>query len=274
MTRNTTVRRSFFLNLLVLVSAALLAACGSDKKAPPPVVNAEPTGYYGTSGTGINSTADVFEDDNTASLSIANVQGMVHNGRFIMMSLNSTNSVNPGPMSYDGPITVSGNNFSGSSVSIYRNGLLIGTAPVTGTITQGSTITGTLSGSGAGRGTFTLNYSPKNSEAAALNIVGTTWPGLIGGSTSIFNLTVNGTTGALASNATTDGVFQACTLAVGSVMTPVSGQHLYTVSLTFSGCNTGAANGTYTGLATTRNPTDNNMPFAVSKGTYSIHSNF
>ena len=56
MSRITTVRRSFLINLLVLVCAAgLLQACGSNKKAPPPA----PTKAFGT--------ATLIETDNSGN---------------------------------------------------------------------------------------------------------------------------------------------------------------------------------------------------------------
>jgi len=248
----------------ILCVCSALTSCGSGGGGST-VTNAVPTGYYGNNGT-----AAVFADNNATPLNITDLQGMIHNNRFIMMSFGRS-------LSYDGTITVTGNSYAGS-VTVYRNGVPITTATVDGMIDQGVTISGVLAGTGtgAGRGSFLLNYSAKNTEAADLNNVATIWPGQIGGSTSNFEFSVAPVTGIMTSSlSTTDGVFQACVLGSNSTIAPISGLHLFTVSLTLSGCAGGnTVNGTYTGLATTRNVSNDNMPFAVSNGAYSIHRDF
>lgn len=252
---------------LLLVMVGLLQGCGGGggHGAPAPVVDAVPNGYYGTNGT-----AAVFDDNNTTPLPINDLQGMVYNGRFIMLSTAEG-------MSYEGTITVSGSNYSGS-VTVYRVGALVTTATVSGTINQGSTISGVLTGTGAGRGTFTLNISPKNSEVADISLVAAPYSRSLGNSTGAYEFTVADVTGAMTTTLpTTDGRFQNCIFSNSSTIVPISGQHLYTVNFTLSGCFTDTVNGIYAGMATTRNNQngmDGALPFVASNGTNSIQTEF
>ena len=268
MSRITTSRYLFALVLSFALQACGGGGGGGDPTPPTNVPNAVPTGYYNNIDTTTTTgSATVFEDDDTTPRALDDLQGMIHNGRFVLMSFQSR-------LAYNGDITVNGNNYSGS-VTVYRNGTAITTATVNGTIAQGSTITGTLGGTGAGRGSFVLVYSPKNTEAAALSIAGRFWSRPIGGSSTSFAFSVDPTTGNMTTSATTtNGVFQSCAFGAGSTMAPISGQHLYTVSLTLTGCNNSLLNGAYTGLATTRAAQDDALPFVVTNGTYSLHTEF
>ena len=263
--------RQGWLAITLLASLGVMAGCGGGGKspAPAPVVDAVPTGYYGNTGT-----ATVLAGSGNTPVPITDLQGMIYNGRLIMLSTAQG-------LSYDGTITVSGNSYSGS-VTAYRDGTLLTTAPVNGTISQGASVTGTLTGMGAGSGTFTLNYAANNSETAALAVVGNlvtnVWAGRIGGSTTNFQMFIDAGAGSILEDAiTNNGVFAGCGMA--GFIVPVNGTHLYTVSITLSSCNdTPAANGTYTGLATTRTqvpavPNDR-LVFVVTNGTFSPSNEF
>ena len=253
---------------LILGLVFVLQACGGggggggDPTPPTTVPNADPKGYYNNTGSAA-----------LVSGNLTDLQGMIHNNRLIMLSANAG-------LSYDGTIAITGNNYTGT-LSVYDDGTLLGTAPVTGVITQGQTVTGTLTGTGAGSGTFTLNYAANNSEAAALSAVQRSgnWFAPVGGSTTEFAMSVR-TNGDIIETVMTDGIFGGCSM-VGSIA-PVSGTHLYTVSLTLSSCNPKytltTADGTYTGLATTRTqnsgtPNDR-LLFVVTNGTYSLSNEF
>lgn len=262
---------------LVLGLMLTLQACGGgggdDPTPPANVLNAVPTGYYNNTGT-----ATVAGGTNNSQGSITDLQGMIHNNRLIMLSAIQG-------LSYDGTIAVTGNNYSGT-VAVYDDGtLLASNVPISGAINQGSTVTGTLTGTGAGSGVFTLNYAANNSETAALSAVvrSTDWSAYIGGATFPFELFIRPTAGSTTTGTITenlaagDGIFRACRMS--GLIEPVSGTHLYTVSVTLSGCNPNtAADGTYTGLAATRTqnssiPNDR-LLFVITNGTFSPSSEF
>lgn len=147
--------------LLAFGLALALVACGGGGGGggdPAPLVNAIPTGYYINTGT-----ASVLAGTGNTQVTASDLEGMIYNNRLMMQSVTQG-------LSYDGTIGISGNSYSGT-LSVYDDGVLLGTAPVSGTITQGSTVTGTLSGTGAGNGTFTLNYAATNGEVAGLSRV-------------------------------------------------------------------------------------------------------
>ena len=259
-------------SILSLAVVSLLTACGGGGGGggdPAPLVNAIPTGYYGNNGT-----ARVFAEDNTTPIDIADLQGMIHNGRLVMLSAAQG-------LSYDGAITVSGDTYLGT-LTAYRNGTKLTTAPVTGSINQGVSVTGTLSGAGANNGSFTLSYAGNNEEAAALSVVaGATnaiWSAPIGGGDTIFRMDINGTNGNILDDfPANDGLFRSCAMA--GAIAPITGTHLYTVSVALTNCFTPASNGaTYTGLATTRTQTpggaNNRLVFAVSNDSFSVNAEF
>ena len=263
-----------FRRIVALMAYALLTACGGGGGGggdPAPLVNAIPTGYYNNTGT-----ASVLAGAGNTQVTASDLEGMIYNNRLMMQSVAQG-------LSYDGTITISGNSYSGT-LSVYDDGVLLGTAPVSGTITQGSTVTGTLSGTGAGNGTFTLNYAATNAQVAALGRVEETanpfWHGPIGGSTSdyFFGISASGALGH-AGPATSNGTFHGCEF-LGDKITPIAGTNLYSVTVMFDpiGCinpNIITVNN-YTGLATTRQrvAADDTLVFMVTNGTYSLATDF
>ena len=255
--------------LVVSILIGLLTACGGGggdgggTTPAPQVPDAVPTGYYDNRGTGtLNSTT------------VTDLQGIIHNNRLMMLSATAG-------LSYDGSITVSGNNYSGT-LSVYDDGTLVGTAPVTGTITQGTSVSGTLTGTGAGSGSFQLLYAASNSETAALGRVEDTtnpyWEGPIGGSVSKNVIAINSGGNLLHAQAAFDGTFDGCN--IYGTIAPIAATNLYTVTIVFdtAGCINPdiITNNNYTGLATTRQRTtaDDTLVMIATNGSYSVATDF
>ena len=163
---NTHIINRFFMFAFVLAFISLLSACGGG--GDDAVVNANPTGYY-------TGTAAVFVGTAPA-VDVQDLQGLVDGNRFMAMS-------EAQELLYDGTITsINGNTFS-ATVTVYKDGALVVGSPTTftGTIIQGSQITGTFSGTGDWRGTFTLGYALSNNQAATLTQVETATNAFWGG---------------------------------------------------------------------------------------------
>ena len=259
-------------SILITAMVLTLGACGGSgggASTPPPTPDADPTGYYDVTGT-----ATVKLDDNVTDLNITDLQGLVNGTEFSAIS--TANG-----LVYTGTITNINQNDFTATLSIYRDGALLTTATVAGTITEGSSITGTLTGTGAGNGTFTLSYgNAADNQASALsrveNGVNEGWLALIGGSLNLGLGIIISSTGDVSHDQSTDGgVFNGCSVASGSI-TPVSNVNIYTVTITLSGCNNTNANGVYNGVATTRTQTsaDDRLVLIVSKTDFSIHGEF
>ena len=134
--------------LVMLGGVMLFWGCSTNE-----VSNADPTGFYG-----INGTASVKHDDNMTDLTMTDLQGMVNGKEF------SAISVSKGII-YVGKMTdIDANDFTGQ-VSIYRNGMLLTKASIVGTINEHASLTATLIGSGAGNGTFSLNYGEEKQRS-------------------------------------------------------------------------------------------------------------
>ncbi len=142
--------------LMILLVLFVLTMQGCGGGGGGPVVDADPAGYYTNTGT-----ASV---DNGAggTTSIDDLQAIVNGNRIMMMSTANE-------LLYDGAITnISGNDFT-ADFTIYTEGENPLTATASGMITQGSRITGTLTGSGVGSRTFSLLYATTNNEVADIS---------------------------------------------------------------------------------------------------------
>jgi len=259
---------AFPLILLVLI-ALVLQGCFHDDDDPAPVPapapDANPVGYYENAGT-----ASV----NGGALLIDDLQAMVHGNRIMMMSATEE-------LLYEGTITdISGNDFTADFTIYYRGEKPTeSTATVTGQITEGSSITGTLIGSGVGSGTFSLLYASTNSEVAAIsrieNGVGKAeWEGQVGFSGFELRFTIDNAGVITTTSSPIPGAFTSCDFA--GTITPIGGSSLYNVSMNLSGCLGGTADGDYTGFAASRsqmNP-DDTLVLAVSDGRYSPNTDF
>ncbi|MBI3561657.1 MAG: hypothetical protein HY080_08085 [Gammaproteobacteria bacterium] len=252
--------------VMVVVMGILPGCGGGGGSVSTGPANADPTGYYDITGT-----ASVKQTNNTTPLIMTELQGMVYNGRLIMLSKSAG-------YSYDGMIAVTGNNYTGT-LTVYQKGINPLSAPVSGTITPGATITGTLTGTGAGNGTFTLKYAANNNQPAALSTVGRVSPALWTGKISEGNIntdfTIDSTTGSMSSFGGSKPTFLCDVDGTLSTVTPISGTHLYSVKATVINCFNSAStgpNGTYTGLATTRTTTnlDDTLVMVMTNGAYSM----
>ncbi len=216
------------------------------------------TGYY-------TGSADVKADNNTTNLNIPDLRAMVNGNRLMLMSLDQQ-------LLYDGTITITGSNYSGS-VTLYKSGARISTTPiaVSGTITAGSNIAGTLAGSGAGNGTFDVLYNTSvNAQAASLARVVSTversyWGGAFYlpysfGNTNLFKVVDGGNLEHV--DEPNNGYFSGCRFEGNSIL-PVVNSSLYQFDITFSSCDEIARQSNYTGLVTnlsvTTAPTDGDL---------------
>lgn len=122
---------------LAWLAVSLLGCKGGGDDNPPAAVS--PNGYY-------EGSATVKTDDDTTDLPIADLQGMLNGNRLMLMSATEQ-------LLYDGTLTITGNNYTGE-LKVYKSGLPVtkdyGTGPepmkipVSGNVTGGSSITGTL----------------------------------------------------------------------------------------------------------------------------------
>jgi hypothetical protein len=236
--------------------------------------DAEPTGYY------INTGSASVSDGAAGTLEINDLQAIINGDRIMMMSVENE-------LLYDGDLTITNNDFT-AEFTIYTGGENPISATATGVITQGSMITGTLtgSGSGVGDGTFSLLYASTNNEVADISrinngqLVGgfpVTWGATVGGSNADYELIVESTGTFYADMANVQGIFHECQIDFGSsIMFSVNDTNLYLISTPLVGCTDVAVNMAYTGLATTRNEpgTDETLVFMMTSGDYSFSSDF
>jgi len=235
------------------------------------VTNANPTGYYNVFGK-----ASVG-DGNGETLVIEDLQGMVNGDRFIAIS-------DANGLVYDGKITdITSNDFS-ATVSVFQNGVFLSTATLTGMITEGAKIIGTLTGSEQGNGAINeLLYALSNNTVAALSSVQNNanqgWFDRVGGGMLIGLAFVIDAEGNLTPGfSATDGVFEQCTVDSGTI-SPVTGTSLYTLNLELSNCSNSDVNGDYSGLASMRTeseeiPIGERLVLVISNTNFSIQGEF
>jgi len=256
--------------LFVLLASAMLQGCGGGgSSTPPPTPTADPTGYYDVTGT-----ASVG-DGSGGTLTITDLQGMVTGNHFTALSVATG-------LAYDGTITkITGTSFT-ATVSIYKDGVLLSTAPLNGTITQGSSIAGDLTGTAQGKGNINLTYAMANNQVAAISRVqnnnSEAWYGQVGGSVNAGSATsfIVDNLGAITNFfAATDGAFNGCVISSGSIQ-PVSNQNIYTIQLVLDSCKTAAVNGDYSGISSTKSvsSTDDTLIVVVSNPGFSIAGEF
>jgi hypothetical protein len=270
--------------LVLLTGMAVVQGCGGGGGGGGPVVDAVATGYYDT------GFATVKLDNDVDDLSISDLQAMVHNNRLILMSVSQG-------LIYDGTITISGNGFSGT-LSVFKDGQKDAQNPTTvsvsGSINQGSSLSGTFGGAGEANGDFMVNYALSNNQAAdVLRIQSTSnvhWSARIGGATTetFFGILSDGDINS--DYAGTDGNFATCEIAgpVGSSTSvpdfaPISGTSLYSVTFRLANCtqNTSADSvtvGFYLGLATSRSVTTTDDTLVLvgtsANGAFSVGGDF
>ncbi|VAW89798.1 hypothetical protein MNBD_GAMMA17-662 [hydrothermal vent metagenome] len=235
---------------------------------PPPVVNADPVGYYTNTGF-----VDVKTGDNSTQRLVSGVQGMVHDGQLLMLSESEN-------MTYVGVFTVSGNDISGS-VTLYEADVMRQeNVPLSGMITQGSKITGTLSGTGAANGTFQLDYAADNGPVDMSMVVRLlSWEPVTGNPPDLPFVSVGDDTAPIPnfiSAISGGGVFNNCDY--DARIEPVAGTHLYSVSGTVSACTNPDlfANPNYTGLVSVRSDVNANdrMIVVLTNGAYDFSGEY
>lgn len=270
---NLPSRLTAFPNILpaMLLAFAALALPGcfhndDDPAPPPPIVDANPTGYY----SGLNGTTSV-SDGADGTIPLDDLQAMVSGNRIMMLSVDDK-------LLYDGTITsISGNSYT-ADFAIYSDGENPVQATASGTIITGSSISGTLSGTGIGNdGTFNLLYANTNDQAAA--VVDVTWRSeRAGGGFDEFGFEIDDA-GNLThdENASFGSLFFQCKM--NGTVTAINGTRLYHVDVELTLCgnsSTSVINGNYTGLATTKDGfgTNDRLVFLVSNSLYALSGEF
>jgi len=232
---------------------------------------ADPTGYYGVSGTASVS------DGNGEMLMITDLQGMVNGNRFIAIS-------DANGLVYDGMITdINGSDFM-AAVTVFQDGSPITTTTITGMITAGAKIIGTVAGSDLGSGDIhELLYATSNNTVAVLSRVQNGfeegWFDRVGGGMQTGLGFAVDAEGAITSGfSPTDSIFNQCVVASGTIF-PVTGASLYTVNMTLSNCSNADVDGVYTGLASMRTestevPVGDRLVLVVSNSSFNIFGEF
>ncbi|MCF6364371.1 MAG: hypothetical protein L3J88_13720 [Gammaproteobacteria bacterium] len=267
-----TTRFPYLPMLLLALFALALQGCGDGVRILPPS-DADPTGYYTNNGD-----LRVMKNDNTTPRSdIKDLQGMVTDRQLMMLSDTEN-------LTYVGTFTVSGSDFSGT-VTVYEDDVMTQeNVPLSGMITAGARITGTLAGTGAANGTFTLNYAPLvDNGPVDMGMVTQplSWEPVTGNPPAIpFLNMAAGATPAPATNMTSAGsgsdIFNNCGFT--GRMDPVTGTHLYRVSVTMVDCVDKAILTTprYTGLASVRSEAKSNdrLILVMTNGAYDFSGEY
>ena len=269
--KNRTYSLSFFKTLILgLVFALGVTSCGGGSSTPPtPIVNtvnANVAGYY-------TGTAAVKMSDNSTALPISDLRVFVNGSRIMAMGLttDATNFV-----LYDIAISsISGNSYT-AVATIYKAAVNIGTANVTGTITEGSSIAGTFTGSGIANGTFSVTYDTVvNARTASLSVIASTrYRGPLNTGNFDIGFDIDATGNVISSFPSINGIkIEGCNIVAGSSLTAIAGGNLYDLVFVLSGCNDVTVNGNYTGLITifddTVQPAINGfMPAAFANGSF------
>ncbi|MCF6363008.1 MAG: hypothetical protein L3J88_06625 [Gammaproteobacteria bacterium] len=252
--------------MLLALFALALQGCGDGVRVLPQS-DADPTGYYTNTGF-----VDVMMANNTRPRSTkADFQGMVYDGQFMMMSDTEN-------LTYVGTITVSGNDFSGT-VTVYEDDVMTQeNVPLSGMITEGSKMTGTLGGKGAANGTFRLDYAPPmdNGPVDMSMVIRTLdWEPVTGIPPAIPFLNADDEIAPVpnfGSGGSGSGIFNNCDY--GGRIEPIANTHLYTVSVTMASCvNTKILDiSTYTGLVSVRG--NDRLILVLTNGAYDFSGEY
>lgn len=232
-------------HLLAIFIAVMLASCSHSSGGS--TADADPTGYYSSGSATVNL-------DQSTSTDISDLQALINDDRIMVMSMSET-------ILYDGTITsVKKNDFT-ANVTIYQAAQNIGTASISGTITEGSKISGTLTGTGLGNGSFEILYAQNNEQESALSRIDDSNGSLVWTSEDFMHFLIHSSGQIQDDTAPNSGPFVDCFTSDGTV-TPIAGTNLYSFNLTLDLCNPSVV-GDYSGLATTTN-SDNVLILAVS----------
>lgn len=212
------------------------------------VPNANPTGYYNT-GT-------------HTELGFSDLQALVSGNRLLIMS--NGDSLAPGSnLFYDGQMSISGSSFT-ANLTVYTNSLSPISVTATGSIVDGSSITGVISGGGVTvDGTFNLSFASTNNEASDIVNIDQLWAGsftLI----DAFEIDATGQLTRFEDFPINTTFIANCTVSSGTSIVPIASTRLYSVSFTLSGCtNNTNVIGNYTGLATSYSATNPDDHFVL-----------
>ncbi len=263
-----TTRFTYLPLMLLALLALILQGCGDGVRVLPPS-DADPTGYYTNNGV----LEVMLDDDTTPRAAISDLQGMVTGGQLMMLSDDEN-------VTYVGTFTVNGNDFSGT-VTVYEDDVMTQKdVPLSGMITQGAKMTGTLGGTGAANGTFTLNYAVDNGPVDMGMVIRSLkwWPMAV--SPIIPTIAVGDEVVPVPNFSSGSGrdIFSDCGY-LGR-MEPIAGTHLYTVSVTMETCSPGTqdveAMPDYSGLASVRSETSSNdrLVLVLTNGAYDFSGEY
>ena len=266
------IRLTPFLMILLMLFALMLQGCGGGGGGGggAPVVNADPTGYYTNTGF-----VDVKAADNTAQRLVQDIQGMVHDGQLMMLSDTEN-------LTYVGTFTVSGNDFSGT-VTVYEGDVMVQeNVPLSGMITEGSKITGTLGGTEVANGTFQLDYAPlvDNGPVDMSMVVRLLFWRTVVINSPIPTMGVKNDSAPVPNISSSSGsdIFNNCRF--NGRIEPIANTHLYTVAVTMTSCSPGAkdveAIPTYTGLVSVRSEVNSNdrLILVLTNGAYDFSGEY
>ncbi len=251
--------------MLLALLALILQGCGDGVRVLPPS-DADPTGYYTNNGV-----LEVMMGDNTTPrVAVKDLQGMVTGGQLMMLSDTEN-------LTYVGTFTVSGNDISGT-VTLYEDDeMMQKDVPLSGMITQGSKITGTLGGTGAANGTFQLNYAQDNGPVdMAMVINKLDWEPVTNADS--FFISINDELVPIANFGSAGsgfGVFSNCKFR--GRIEAIPDAHLYTLSGDMRDCNDAAIlmPEAYSGLVSVRGIAPNDRLIVVlTNGAYSISGEY
>lgn len=263
--------RSIFTYLFLLAVFVGLQACSGGGDSTPVIADANPTGYY------IGSATVKEPADNNVDYSISDIQIMISGTRIMIMSDSRA-------VLYDGTFTVSGNDLT-STVTIYYNGdKQAATATLNATITEGSQLTGSFTGTNLGNGTFVSTFSSLSNTASDFSNLyfnpGSSWWRTNSLNLEVgrnFEFEVTNISGDF-TDSTNDSQLSliACRPNTGSNFSQIANTSFFAVSMTLTHCTANAGNansattGVYTGFAQFKDAGGNKLAFTVSNGTYAI----
>jgi hypothetical protein len=220
----------------------------------------DPTGYY-------TGTAEITEEDNETSRLLGDkegetVHGLLTDKRFLIFSTYKPTSGTARTLTYEATnIELTGTDYT-ADLTIYDNGEVLRELSVEGTVTEGSSLTMSMDGEGAGNGTIEMTYAESNSEVAALERLETSgektapWVGGLNDSARNFSFDFDGSGGLSEVDGadSNSDVFNDCK--INGTASVLEGTALYSVEAELTECNDtdvgDEANGVYTGLITLR----------------------
>jgi len=245
----------------ILFAAMVVVSCGGGGSSTP---SADPTGYYGVIGT-----MTTIDNETSMSVTSSMTQGIAENNQILIFS-------SDGKFLFDIHVSsITGNNFTGTAKAFEMSGSQQVTADlkVTGTITQGSSIKGTLSGTAAfGQGTFSLIY---NNQMGAIPALASNWKFTDTNFSNNIDFSTDGT-GAIASGPTAPtGFFANCSVNPVGITTEIGSSKIYKVALTLGGATCGVA-GDYTGYVVAQDaaPTALAMALVIKDGSKAFGASF